>query len=156
MATEPIKISGMTQAQRNAIIAALGCKTIHRMNNGDSLPVDFEPDELIIDTGIVTNLDWPEAPIVSAEIDIPEKYVPIYAEIEVQTIATNTILSIIDKDDNRLFDHGLYNDNLFTVLPSYPFGPFSNSGKFKYEINSIYEDYSFRLIITFRKLSLTV
>lgn len=48
MATEPIKISGMTQAQRNAIIAALGCKTIHRMNNGDSLPVDFEPDELII------------------------------------------------------------------------------------------------------------
>ena len=43
MATEPIKISGMTQAQRNAIIAALGCKTVHRMNNGDSLPVGFEP-----------------------------------------------------------------------------------------------------------------
>lgn len=52
MATEPIKISGMTQAQRNAIIAALGCKTVHRMNNGDSLPVGFEPDELIINTGV--------------------------------------------------------------------------------------------------------
>lgn len=156
MATEPIKISGMTQAQRNAIIAALGCKTVHRMNNGDSLPVGFEPDELIIDTGIVTNLDWPEDPVVSAVIDIPEKYVPIYAECEVQTI-TGAYLSIIDKDDNRLFDQQLDNDNLFTVLPSSPFGTFFNSGKFKYEINnSGYEDFSLRLIITFRKLSLTV
>ena len=62
MATEPIKISGMTQAQRNAIIAALGCKTIHRMNNGDSLPVGFEPDELIITipqiTGGLTELNF--------------------------------------------------------------------------------------------------
>ena len=156
MATEPIKISGMTQAQRNAIIAALGCKTIHRMNNGDSLPVDFEPDELIIDTGIVTNLDWPEEQIVSAVIDIPEKYVPIYAECEVQTITTDAYLSIIDKDDVRLFEQELDHDNLFTILPSYPYGVFFNSGKFKYSINnSKYEDFSFRLIITFRKLSLT-
>jgi len=153
MATEPIKISGMTQAQRNAIIAALGCKTIHRMNNGDSLPVDFEPDELIIDTGITTNLTY-TVPIV---IDIPEKYVPIYAEGEVQTIAKDTTLLIIDKDDVLLFEQMLDHDNLFTVLPSYPYGVFFNSGKFKYSINnSNYRDFSFRLIITFRKLSLTL
>ena len=79
----------------------------------------MNPDELIIDTGIVTNLDWPEAPIVSAEIDIPEKYVPIYAEIEVQTITTDATLAIIDKDNNRLFEKNLDNANLFSVLPSY-------------------------------------
>ena len=54
MALEPKKISDLTQEQRNALIASLGCKTIHRMNLGDSLSEDFAPDELHIDTGVVS------------------------------------------------------------------------------------------------------
>jgi hypothetical protein len=156
MATEPIKISGMTQAQRNAIIAALGCKTVHRMNNGDSLPVDFEPDELIIDTGITTNLTY-TVPIV---IDIPEKYIPIYADGEVQTKGATCWLRISDKDGLDLLIIQLNTDNIFSILPcygtDYSFGSLNNFGKFNYYVdNDNNEDFSFRLIITFRKLSLT-
>ena len=155
MATEPIKISGMTQAQRNAIIAALGCKAIHRMNNGDTLPVDFEPDELIIDTGITTNLTYTD-PVV---IDIPEKYIPIHADIEIQTQG-DSYLGIADKTGLDLFYKRLQQDNYFAVLPM-PGSDYSDNtliyfGKFNYYVdNDNNEDFSFRLIITFRKLSLT-
>ena len=155
MATEPIKISGMTQAQRNAIIAALGCKTVHRMNNGDSLPVDFEPDELIIDTGITTNLTYTD-PVV---IDIPEKYIPIHADIEIQTQG-NSYLGIADRFVLTLFYKLLDQDNYFAFLPmsgsDYGDNTFLNFGKFNYfVVNDNNEDFSFRLILTFRKLSLT-
>lgn len=43
---EPSKISELTQDQRNALIAALGCKTVYPMINGESLPLDFLPDEI--------------------------------------------------------------------------------------------------------------
>ena len=93
------------------------------MNNGDSFAMDFEPDELIIDTGISNKSNLTTAPIVSV-IDIPEKYVPIYAEIEVQTITTDATLSIIDKDDNRLFEQTLDKDNLFCCSAKLSLWPF--------------------------------
>lgn len=57
MSIEPGKISELTQVQRNALMSALGCKSIHRMNNGDSLPAGFEPDEIIIDSGVFASTD---------------------------------------------------------------------------------------------------
>ena len=155
MATEPIKISGMTQAQRNAIIAALGCKTVHRMNNGDTLPVDFEPDELIIDTGITTNLTYTD-PVV---IDIPDKYIPIYADVEVQT-QSGVVLGISDKGELSLLRITLNFEQFLSVLPStgddYSLGYLNEFGKFNYYVdNDDNNDFSFRLILTFRKSSLT-
>ena len=99
MATEPREISNMTQAQRNAIIAALGCKTIHRMNNGDSLPVDFEPDELIITIPQITG------GLTELNVLIPNGYSPYFAfgKDIVGDFKNNGSVLIIFVDNRDLF-----------------------------------------------------
>jgi len=71
---EPKKISELSQAQRNALITALGCKTIYRMNNGDPFPIDLEPDEIVI------KIPFPGADGILVPVqNIPTTYRLVYA-----------------------------------------------------------------------------
>ena len=119
MATEPIKISEMTQAQRNAIIAALGCKTVHRMNNGDSLPVGFSPDEILIMFSVIET----EAPETEHIINLPPYYYP--SEIQADgypladmalTIYHNALIIVNYLPDSDGAKYVFYNSSIVSGL----------------------------------------
>lgn len=100
MAVDPKKISAMTQTQRNAIIAALGCKTIFTIDDGDSLPTGFTPDELIVCTGVIdVNFNGSEGnPYL--QINIPYGYYPV--SVEAKSIDNIDPLIILDADENEI------------------------------------------------------
>ena len=102
MAIEPAKISELTQVQRNALIAALGCKTIHRMNYSDSLPDGFEPDEIEISF----NIDLTDPLFIEA---IPN-YAPFF--IKGFNIEDNPYFQIVNDDEEILFQSSVSDNDI--------------------------------------------